>query len=598
VKGRIPEEILEEIRERTAIERIVGEYVPLKRAGRHFKGLCPFHQEKTPSFTVNTDLQIFKCFGCGESGNAFSFLMKYENISFGEAVERLARQAGVELPADSKVSKKEISEKETLLSIMKKAWKVYHSCLLTDPRGKHARKYLENRGYTVDLIKKYSIGYAPDMWDFIINKLQTPVGLLETAGLVIKKESSAKYYDRFRNRVLFPIREHRRGDIVAFGGRTLDDNPAKYINSPESPVYNKSQILYGLYDSIKSMRKTREAILVEGYFDRLALDKSGICNVVAPCGTSLTSAQVKLLKRSVQTVYMLFDADTAGIIAAKRALEICLDTGLETLAIPLPPEKDPDDIIREQGVDGIRSLIDKAVPAIDFLILSASDRHDISRSDGRRKVVEEMLPFLVEVENSIDRGSYISRIADLISVPTDSVIELIKRHRIRKMRQSTYQTLNNQDLEERNEDFNLDLKERDLFYFFIQNDEYLLWEGNPLKPDKMLTQAGKEIMTLLMEDLEKYDNGLSVSRIVNKINNKNLEELLVDLFNDPSIAKRLIKEDPALVFQSLIKSFQNIDLKNELIQIKQQLKLVNNPTEKVDKLLCRQLEILALLNHN
>ncbi|MCD4653366.1 DNA primase [bacterium] len=597
-RGRIPEEVLEEIRERVSIERIIGDYVPLKRAGRHFKGHCPFHQEKTPSFTVNTDLQIFKCFGCGESGNVFTFLMKYESISFIEAVERLAQQTGIELPNLPHDSETKRSENDNLRSVMKQAWKKYHEFLLQSPKAEIARKYFTKRGYNFDLIKKYGLGYAPDQWDYIINQLNVPVEILQRAGLVVKKESSSRYYDRFRNRVMFPIREHRRGEIVAFGGRTLGDDPAKYINSPDSAIYNKSKVLYGLYDARQEIRKSREVFLVEGYFDRLALDKSGMLNSVAPCGTSVTEAQIKLLKRSVQTIYMLFDADQAGIIAAKRALEICLGSGLETLAIPLPANQDPDDVINEHGVEGIQSLISKALPALDFLIASATERHDILHSRGRRQVVEEMLPFLIDVENSIDRGAYIARIADLVRVPSESVMELLRRHRKRRVRKSRDRSYNDIDNKDCNISTTLDLKERNLFYFFIQNPEYVLWEGNSLTADAMLTKQGKSIYQLLENDLLNEGGSYSLSRIIDKVQNENIKNTIIELFDDPSISRRLIEKDPAVIFQEIIRSFQIVVLQAELIQIKQQLKSQGISDEDAENLLKKQSEILDILNHN
>lgn len=593
-QGRIPQEIIDEIRDRIPIERIIVEYVPLKRAGRHFKGSCPFHKEKTPSFSVNTDLQIFKCFGCGESGNVFTFLMKMENVSFMEVLERLARQAGVELPDVPGESPEKRGEKETLLDILKRAWTIFHRYLLKDPGAAPARKYLEKRGLNRDAIQKYGLGYAPDEWDFIIKHLNTPIPLLQKAGLVIEKASSQRAYDRFRNRVMIPIREYRNGMVVAFGGRTLGNDSAKYINSPESPVYNKSRILYGLHAAQKAIRQSRDVIIVEGYFDHIAMDMAGIHNTVAPCGTSLTMLQVKLLKRYAQTAYMLFDADTAGITAAKRALELCLGAGLDTRAVPMPEGKDPDDLIHDDGPDGVRQLLNQSIPAIDFLIQSASRRHDLTRSTERRAVVEEMIPFLMEVDNAIDRGGYISRIADLISVPSDSVLELLRRHHVRSIKRAGSQRKESSRQNKGSQAVVLDSRERDLFCFFIQNDEYVTWDENPLHPDMMVTPAGKQVYALIHADLTRFGT-LCLARILDNVPDAELRNLLTGLFDDPQMENRLVQEDPALIFQSLVACFKERDLKQELRNLKARLREPDINAEESDRLLRRQLEIVEFL---
>jgi len=595
-RGKIPQEIIDEIRDRIPIERVVGEYVPLKRAGRNFKGFCPFHKEKTPSFTVNTSLQIFKCFGCGESGNIFTFLMKIEGASFMEILERLASKAGVALPDVQRESPEKSGEREKLLEIMKRAWKIYHEFLLKDPAAKTVLNYLDRRGFDRNSVKKIGFGYAPDAWDFIVKRLNMPAPMLINAGLVVEKSAAQRVYDRFRNRLMIPIRDHRNGHIVAFGGRTMGDADAKYINSPESPIYNKSRILYGLYGAQKAVRQTRDVIIVEGYFDQLALEMNGIHNAVAPCGTSLTLPQVNLLKRNAQTAYILFDADTAGVIAARRALELCLGAGLDTRAVPLPDGQDPDDLIRSGGVDGLRNLMNHALPALDFLIQSASKRHDITLARGRRAVVEEMLPFLIEVDNAIDRGTYISRIADLITVPADSVLELLRRHRRRIVKRQTVSSRENSSAAETASRATLDPRERDLFCFFIQHPEYMAWEDNPLSSDQMVTPPGKRVYQILEDDLTRHDQW-SVARMLDQIEQPVLRNIIVDLFDDPAMEQRLINDDPAWVFQCLVACFREKALNRELMTIKQKLRAPDVTDRETEELLKRQLEILDQL-HN
>ncbi|MBN1295982.1 DNA primase [bacterium] len=593
IKGKIPQTVIDEIRDRMAIERVVGEYVPLKRAGRNFKGSCPFHQEKTPSFTVNTERQIFKCFGCGASGNVFTFLMMIEHITFFEALERLASQAGVSLPDVPRETAEHRGEKENLLEIMKRAWKLYSDCLLRDPASSSARDYLEKRGFSVRDINRYGLGYAPDQWDFLVKKLNAPASMLLRAGLVAEKSDQQRIYDRFRNRIIIPIRDHRSGSIVAFGGRTLGHDPAKYINSPESPIYNKSQILYGLYEAQKAIRQTRDVLVVEGYFDRMAVDKAGISHCVAPCGTSLTQMQLKLVKRYAQSVYFIFDSDSAGISAACRALESALSAGIEARAVPLPDGLDPDDVIRRDGIEGFRSLLAQSVQAIDFLIRTASRRHDLSIASGRRTIVEEMLPFLTDIENAIDRGTCIARIADLVHVPSDSVLELLKRYRIRRIR--TESARSGSTISHPTVTPLLDSRERDLFFFFIQNPDYLLWEENPLTPDHMMTKLGREVYSMLQSDMESYGS-FAVARMLDDTTSTSVRSALIDLFDDPEIRHRLIDDDPAVIFQSLIEGFEERALRNEISQIMQNLGKPGISDAETESLLRRHVEILNLLD--
>lgn len=596
-RGRIPEEILDTIRERTAIEKVIGEYVPLKRAGRHFKGLCPFHQEKTPSFTVNTDLQIFKCFGCGESGNVFIFLMKYENITFVEAVEKLATAAGITLPEESSESPRRKDETALLLETIQAAWRLYSAFLLNDPQAEPARQYLARRGIDRKLIQTYGLGYSPDQWDFLTTSLKKNRNTLLNAGLLVQSSESSRVYDRFRNRVIFPIRDFKSGNVVAFGGRTLGDDPAKYINSPDSPIYHKSRILYGLFEAQKEIRSRRSAILVEGYFDRIALDRSGFSNAVAPCGTAITPEQIRLLKRYADTVFLLFDSDPAGLKAARKALELCLTAGLESKAVPLPEGLDPDDLLRKDGPDALKTYIDRSVPGLDFLIRHAGRRFDLSQAKGRREAVEDVIPFLVEVENSIDRGSYISRIADLLSVPAESVMELCRRYKVRRNKKETSEISSESASQETEivKPDELEQKERDLFCFFLMNPEYLLWEHNPLTIESMQSHTGREIYALIRGCMSGMGE-LSVSRMIETTEDDHVRRTLIDLFDDPDRERRIVDRDPATVFQSLVRCFRERDLRNELVFIREQLSRQGISEHDIEFLLKRKVEILDELN--
>ncbi len=353
----IPDDKISEIKNSADIVDIVSEAVLLKKAGRNYLGLCPFHSEKTPSFTVSPEKQMFHCFGCGVGGNVFTFLMKHQGVSFPEAVKTLARRYGIDLPSPrmSPAQKKVASERETLLSISDQAAQFFYS-QLQSPRGEHARQYLEKRGLSGKINETFKIGYAPAGWDHLLNhfkKQSVPLKMVEKAGLLAQKND---YYDRFRDRIIFPITDIS-DRIVGFGGRVLDDSLPKYLNSPETPLYNKRKILYGLGTVKQDCRQAEMVYITEGYMDFLALYRHGIKNVVATLGTSLTVDQVRLLRGYVNKAVLVFDSDEAGIKAAQRAVEVFnREKGIDPYILTLPTGHDPDTYLRDYGGDAFLDL--------------------------------------------------------------------------------------------------------------------------------------------------------------------------------------------------------------------------------------------------
>ncbi|HOP36412.1 MAG TPA: DNA primase, partial [Syntrophales bacterium] len=326
--GYIPDEKIEEIRSRADILEIVSEFVTLRKRGKSYTGLCPFHGEKTPSFTVNVDRQIFHCFGCGEGGNVIRFLMKINNLSFPEAVRSLAVKVGVDLPErEFRKERKEPGKREKLLQANRLAAGYFRDAL-NGPEGDRARTYLASRGIGAEALSRFSIGYARDGWHFLkdaLGKEAVPAGIAEEAGLLVRKDRDW-HYDRFRDRIMFPVLD-LNGNVVAFGGRLLGNGEPKYLNSPETPVYTKGRVLYGLYDTKEDIRRADRAILVEGYMDLIALWEGGIRHVVASLGTALTREQVLILRRFTKNVVLLFDPDQAGRHAAERSLKLFLEEG-------------------------------------------------------------------------------------------------------------------------------------------------------------------------------------------------------------------------------------------------------------------------------
>ena len=389
---------IEAVRDNTDITQVIGQRVRLKRTGRSQVGLCPFHNERTASFQVRADRQRFNCFGCQENGDVFAFLMKMDGLSFVEAVTECANAAGITIQEET-LTPQEVEQRKdraSLHDVCQEAAQWFHSQLLTTPAAAGAREYLANRGITDETIRYGTIGYAPDAWQGLIdhlNKQSFPTELAIRASLVRVSERSGKAYDVMRNRIILPIFD-RRSRPIAFGGRALSaDDPAKYMNSPESEIYDKSSTLYGLNWARGSIQRKNRAIVVEGYFDVLSLNQGGFPEAVATCGTALTPKQVQELKRNTDTVIALFDMDEAGLDAADRSLKLFLDEGVEARHLELPEGKDPDEFVRAQGGEALEKYIEKSVPLFELALRRAVGRNG-STSMGQSRSVQQIAPLL------------------------------------------------------------------------------------------------------------------------------------------------------------------------------------------------------------
>lgn len=430
--GWIPEETLSEIRSASDIVDVVSEVVILKRAGRNFIGLCPFHAEKTPSFTVSPEKQIFYCFGCGAGGNIFTFLMKYHGMAFFEAVTALADRSGVSLPEKSVSSaqRRQKTDRERILEINRIAMEYYHRRLLDKANGRAARQYLHNRGIKEESLEAFAIGYAPAGWDPLIshlNQQRIPLDAAFKAGLIIPGKKRSGGYDRFRNRILFPIRD-LGGRVIGFGGRVMDDSLPKYINSPESPVFQKGRSLYGLDRAKAACRRFDAVILVEGYFDVIALHQFGVENAVATLGTGVTGDHIRLLKGFAQRLYFVFDPDAAGLKAVERIVPALVQEDVTARIVTLPEGKDPDAFIREKGPDAFFMLMETAAPAVSFLIESAKARHGLSPS-GKSRIAAELESVLASIDDEISRSIFVKSVAEEIGVPEDLLLKKVSRVR-------------------------------------------------------------------------------------------------------------------------------------------------------------------------
>src|SRR3954466_1424171 len=410
--------VIAQVRQAADIVDFIGQVTPLKLAGKSYKGLCPFHREKTPSFTVDRGKGLFYCFGCGTGGDVFKFLTLTERFTFPEAVEHVAGRVGIELPKKKRTAKE--SDKEDLLEVLDEASEAYHQALGWGDNV--AKRYLDERGVAQDIVDKYGFGYAPDSWDYVLTRLARKHGekKLESVGLAMPRKTGNGFYDRFRNRLMIPI-HNESGTIVGFGGRSLDGSDPKYLNSPESDVFNKSRLLYNLHRSKDSMRRKDRAILVEGYFDAIAIDHAGVPGVVASMGTSLTSGQASLLRRYTTNVVIAYDGDNAGRNATLRAAPVLLAAGLNVAALDLQGEKDPDTVVQKFGVDRFLELLGNATDIFEFGI--GEWAADVSKMSGREKSerVEQFIPLLSAVSDPVVRNDAAQRIADAFRLEFQTV---------------------------------------------------------------------------------------------------------------------------------------------------------------------------------
>ena len=425
---RIAEETINEIRQRTDIVDLISEYVQLNKQGRNYLGLCPFHQEKSPSFSVSTDKQVYHCFGCGAGGNVFSFLMEIGGLSFQEATIKLADKANIELGDSLTLSKsksvpddiKQMIEAHQLLS------KFYHHLLVNTKEGQNALEYLLARGFSKQSIEKFQIGYALNSWDFdykfLMNKQFHPK-LLEKAGLIIKREQDGSYFDRFRDRIMFPI-VNRNNETIAFSGRILGSEQPKYLNSPETAIFNKSNVLYNYYLARPTIRKHQQAVLFEGFADVIAADRSGIENGVATMGTSLTKEHISILKKNVQSVTICYDSDSAGIEAAYKAGEMLQKANCQVKVAVMPKGMDPDDYVKNYGEEKFRNdVIGSSLTFMGFKMLYFRKGKNLQVEGDRLLYLEEVLKEISLLESAVEKDLYLRQLSDEFNLSLEALKE-------------------------------------------------------------------------------------------------------------------------------------------------------------------------------
>jgi len=419
-------EVIDEIKDRVDIVEVIGGHVQLKKRGRNYVGLCPFHSEKTPSFTVSPDKQIFYCFGCGVGGNVFTFLMKQNGLSFPEAVTTLAARAGIDLVDvnETPVHRRQREFKERLYQLGAIAASFYYRILTRHPAAAQARDYLHQRGLQEETTRLFELGYAPDRVDALVNHLRQQgfkLQEIEQAGLSISRK-----VDRFRGRLMFPIKDSR-GRVIGFGGRVLGEGQPKYLNSPETILFSKGKNLFGLDLALPGIRKKSQAILVEGYMDMITAWQYGIDNAVATLGTALTREQARELKKYAKEVIIAYDADTAGAKATLRGLDILTAAGLQVRVIQLPEGMDPDEFLAVRGMPAFKQLIQSSQGLMEFRINQALNQHDVSTARGKRAIVAEMLPYIKQARDAVEQEVYARLLSRHTGISETAILNDIRR---------------------------------------------------------------------------------------------------------------------------------------------------------------------------
>ena len=425
--GRIPQQFIDDLLNQADIIDVVDSRVALKKRGKEYIACCPFHNEKTPSFTVSQNKQFYHCFGCGAHGTALGFIMEYERLDFVDAVEALAAEYHVEVPREQGHSPQQ-DDKQPIYQHLEAANQLYQQQLKSTPK---AIEYLKNRGLSGEISKTFGLGYAPDSWDFTLQQLgKTPEQIqgLMKAGLLIEK-SSDRHYDRFRDRIMFPIRD-RRGRVIGFGGRIIDQGEPKYLNSPETPVFHKGQELYGLYEARQAVRELTRIVIVEGYMDVVALAQNGIAYSVATLGTATSKEQVDKLFRIVPELIFCFDGDQAGLKAAWRALENTLPVlrdGVQARFLFLPDGEDPDSMVRQEGQQAFEKRLQSATPLSEFMLDTLAESLDLSSVDSRARLAEKAKPLISKLADGVFKDLLTDQLAQRVGMSSASIQSHIPR---------------------------------------------------------------------------------------------------------------------------------------------------------------------------
>lgn len=587
---QVSEEILEKVKEQNDIVDVISERVRLKKSGRNFTGLCPFHNEKSPSFSVSQEKQIYKCFGCGEAGNVISFVMKDKNMSFLDAVKYLADRANISLGIESKEKNKNAEKKEVLYKVNVEAAKFFFSNLMNTPT---AKEYFLNRGIKEETIKKFGLGFAKDGWNnliFYLRRLGVKDNVMEAAGLISVNQEKGKKYDRFRNRVMFPVFDYR-GKVIGFGGRVLDDSKPKYLNSPETLVFQKGTNLYGLNFALKHNMKERCFVIVEGYMDLITLHQYGITNVVASLGTALTINQARLLKRYADKVVISYDADVAGQMATLRGLEVLRTAGFDVRVLQIPQGKDPDEFVRSNGKDAFLKLINAAEPLIDYRIKKAEEGINFKNSQSAIIYAQKIMEIIADL-NPIEKDVYIKKASENTGIKEQLLYDILQK-KITGNKDSQFV----ENIDENQKDLHLEpafiKAERALLKLMIDSEDYLEYIEERITVDDFILLEHKQIFTII-----KMSKGNNINNIVSFVESKLDDVKVIQEFIKVKEHQVFFDEDIKKQIDDFINGIANYKIKQRIDELKKEQKVLESQgkIEESIKLAIELARVTKLLN--
>ena len=601
---RIPENKIEEIRSAANIVDIISEFINLRKRGKNFIGLCPFHNEKTPSFTVSEEKQIFHCFGCHSGGNVFKFLMDYEKISFIEAIKSIADRLGIQVEYEDQQNTEKQSEQEILYEVNDFAAKYFSNVLQNGPEGEIGRKYFHQRKITKQTMRAFDLGYSPSKRDAFIEYAKSRIDLDKALQLgLIGKGNEGHLFDKFSGRIIFPI-DTPNGRVVGFGGRILEKNEyaAKYLNSPESIIYTKGKILYGLSHAKDEIRRLNKVIMVEGYMDLISLFQNGIKNVVAVSGTALTEDQVLLLSRYTKNVVLLFDADIAGVKASMRSIEILLRKDFEIKIASLPKGEDPDSYVNQFGKEKFDELIKQAMSFHEFQTALYEAEGYFKDSSRSADAVRNLVRSLSFIDDELKRNFYIKNIAKkfglretLLESELDKILS--KENKQEKSLKGTVHTnkvFPNKEVKITQE---VQFLERDVILLFLsENTEIIKFVFAHMNPEEFVIELNRKIAELVYEEFNKKGS-FEVASVLNNINDEELRDLLqklsIDKYSISSDWEKLYPgKDNFTVLSKLVrgsmKKFKTLQIENQISDILVQVEEASSDEERV--------ELLPILN--
>jgi DNA primase len=579
--GLIPDNILEDILSRVDIVELIAGYIPLKRAGRNFKAICPFHQEKTASFVISPDRQIYHCFGCGKGGNAFSFLMEYERMEFQEAVQLLAKKCGVSLP--QRREDVQATSLYTQLYKINELANAFYIQGLNSPEGTAAKSYLLKRGIKEDSIKLFKLGFALDKWDALLNHLRAKnisLSLLEKAGLVLSKEGGG-YYDRFRNRVIFPIFD-AGAKTLGFGARILavsgqnnqDNAVAKYVNSPETPIYTKGRHLYGLNMVKEAIRENDYVAVVEGYLDFIMPYQEGFKNIVASLGTALTPEQARLLKRYTHNVVMVYDADDAGQLATLRTLDIFIEEGMEVRVVSLPEGFDPDLFVRKHGIENFKEKVNQAENLFDYKLKVLKSRfHDGHNIEEKVKIASEMLLTINKFKNAVLKSEYIKRLAQNLDLEEGALLQELKK--VKEDR--PYSNLEKKAQQKPN----INPTEKLLIKLMLEEKEFINRIKKSLEPADFQDERACRIISIIF-DLMAQGKNIEPYNLINYFEDEDISQVVCETTLSPEIAQ----ENKEKIVDECIQRIKSSRLLVKRQRLQEEIKIAENlgDEEKLNRL--------------